>query len=90
MIKPIGDRVLIEPIVPGDKTSGGIIIPPTAKQKQNTGFVRAVGEGLLLDEETVLLPGDKVLYEENAGIEVEEGGVKCRLVRKENVLLKLN
>lgn len=90
MIKPIGDRVLIEPFIPGDKTSGGIIIPLSVKQKQNTGIVRAVGDGILFDEETILAVGDKVLYEENAGIEVEEDGVKCRLVRKGNVLLKLN
>ena len=60
-IKPLADRVLIEPAAAETKTIGGIIIPDTAKEKPLQGTIVAVGNGTK-DEEMILKEGDKVLY----------------------------
>lgn len=60
-IKPLADRVLIEPAPAETKTVGGIIIPDTAKEKPLQGTIVAVGKGTK-DEEMVLKEGDTVLY----------------------------
>ena len=59
-IKPLADRVLIEPAAAETKTIGGIIIPDTAKEKPLQGTIMAVGNGTK-DEEMILKEGDKVL-----------------------------
>ncbi|MBQ2342266.1 MAG: co-chaperone GroES, partial [Bacteroidaceae bacterium] len=69
-IKPLGDRVLIEPAPAETKTVGGIIIPDTAKEKPLQGTIVAVGSGTK-DEEMVLKEGDIVLYGKYAGTELE-------------------
>ena len=65
-IKPLADRVLIEPAPAETKTVGGIIIPDTAKEKPLQGTIVAVGKGTK-DEEMVLKEGDTVLYGKYAG-----------------------
>ena len=60
-IKPLADRVLIEPAAAETKTIGGIIIPDTAKEKPLQGTIVAVGNGTK-DEEMILKEGDNVLY----------------------------
>ena len=72
-IKPLADRVLIEPAPAETKTVGGIIIPDTAKEKPLQGKVVAVGAGTK-DEEMVLKVGDEVLYGKYAGTEIEHEG----------------
>lgn len=89
MIQPLADRVLIEPLSQNEKTTGGIIIPEIAKKKQNVGIVRKVGQEKMYELDVPLSPGDKVLYEENAGIEVEDDGINCRLIKKGNVIMKI-
>mgnify|MGYP001511899964 FL=1 len=69
-IKPLADRVLIEPAPAETKTVGGIIIPDTAKEKPLQGTIVAVGKGTK-DEEMVLKEGDTVLYGKYAGTELE-------------------
>ena len=69
-IKPLADRVLIEPAAAETKTIGGIIIPDTAKEKPLQGTIVAVGNGTK-DEEMILKEGDKVLYGKYAGTEIE-------------------
>ena len=69
-IKPLADRVLIEPAAAEEKTIGGIIIPDTAKEKPLQGKVVATGNGTK-DEEMVVKEGDTVLYGKYAGTELE-------------------
>ena len=84
-IKPLADRVLIEPAPAETKTVGGIIIPDTAKEKPLQGTIVAVGQGTK-DEEMVLKEGDKVLYGKYAGTEIELDGTKYLIMRQSDVL----
>ena len=80
-IKPLADRVLIEPAPAETKTVGGIIIPDTAKEKPLQGTIVAVGKGTK-DEEMVLKEGDTVLYGKYAGTELEFEGKKYLIMRR--------
>lgn len=84
-IKPLADRVLIEPVAAETKTIGGIIIPDTAKEKPLQGTIMAVGNGTK-DEEMVLKEGDKVLYGKYAGTEIEHEGKKYLIMRQSDVV----
>jgi chaperonin GroES len=68
-IKPLADRVLIEPMAAEEKTASGIIIPDTAKEKPQKGTVKAVGPGTE-DEKMEVKVGDVVLYGKYAGTEL--------------------
>ncbi len=87
-IKPLADRVLIEPAPAETKTVGGIIIPDTAKEKPLQGTIVAVGKGTK-DEEMVLKEGDTVLYGKYAGTELEYEGKKYLIMRQSDVLAVL-
>lgn len=87
-IKPLADRVLIEPAPAETKTIGGIIIPDTAKEKPLQGTVVAAGEGTK-DETMVLKEGDTVLYGKYAGTELEFEGKKYLIMRQSDVLAVL-
>ncbi len=84
-IKPLADRVLIEPAAAETKTVGGIIIPDTAKEKPLKGKIVAVGTGTK-DEEMVLKTGDEVLYGKYAGTELEIEGSKYLIMRQSDVV----
>ena len=84
-IKPLADRVLIEPAPAETKTVGGIIIPVTAKEKPLRGKVVAVGNGNK-DEEMILKTGDEVLYGKYAGTELELEGNKYLIMRQSDVV----
>jgi chaperonin GroES len=84
-IKPLADRVLIEPAAAETKTIGGIIIPDTAKEKPLQGTIVAVGNGTK-DEEMILKEGDKVLYGKYAGTEIEHEGKKYLIMRQSDIL----
>ena len=84
-IKPLADRVLIQPAPAEEKTVSGIIIPDTAKEKPLKGSVIAVGHGTK-DEEMVLKTGDTVLYGKYAGTEIEIDGEKYLIMRQSDVL----
>lgn len=84
-IKPLADRVLIQPAPAEEKTAGGIIIPDTAKEKPLQGKVLAAGNGTK-DEEMVLKAGDTVLYGKYSGTEVELDGEKYLIMRQSDVL----
>jgi chaperonin GroES len=83
-IKPLSDRVLIEP-AKAEEIVGGIIIPDSAKEKPLKGIVRAVGGGTK-DEEMILKAGDTVLYGKYAGTEIEIDGEKLLMMRQSDVL----
>ena len=87
-IKPLADRVLIEPAPAETKTVGGIIIPDTAKEKPLQGTIVAVGKGTK-DEEMVLKEGDTVLYGKYAGTELEFEGKKYLIIRQSDVVAVL-
>ena len=84
-IKPLADRVLIEPAAAEEKTIGGIIIPDTAKEKPLQGKVVATGNGTK-DEEMVVKEGDTVLYGKYAGTELEYDGKKYLVMRQSYIL----
>lgn len=84
-LKPLADRVLIEPAPAETKTVGGIIIPDTAKEKPLKGTVIAVGTGTK-DEAMVLTPGSQVLYGKYAGTEIDLEGKKLLIMRQSDVL----
>ena len=86
-IKPLADRVLIEPAAAETKTSSGIIIPDTAKEKPQKGTVVAVGPGTKENPITAKV-GDQVLYGKYAGTELQHEG-KDYLIMKENDLLAI-
>jgi len=84
-IKPLADRVLVEPAAAEEKTVGGIIIPDTAKEKPLQGKVLAVGNGTK-EEEMVVKEGDTVLYGKYAGTELEYEGKKYLVMRQNDIL----
>ncbi|MBP7965687.1 MAG: co-chaperone GroES [Paludibacteraceae bacterium] len=84
-IKPLADRVLIQPAAAEEKTVSGIIIPDSAKEKPLKGHVIAVGTGTK-DEEMVLKAGDSVLFGKYAGTELELEGEKYLIMRQSDVL----
>ena len=84
-VKPLADRVLIEPAPAETKTVGGIIIPDTAKEKPLKGTVIAVGPGTK-DEDMQLKAGDVVLYGKYAGTELDVEGNKYLIMRQSDVV----
>ena len=84
-IKPLADRVLIEPTPAEETTLAGIIIPDSAKEKPLKGKVLAVGNGTK-DEPMQLSVGDEVLYGKYAGTEIELEGEKYLMMRHSDVL----
>lgn len=84
-LKPLADRVLIQPTAAEEVTAHGIIIPDAAKEKPLRGTVLAVGEGTK-DEPMILKEGDEVLYGKYAGTEIEFEGVKYIMMRQSDVL----
>ncbi|MBR4354548.1 MAG: co-chaperone GroES [Kiritimatiellae bacterium] len=88
-IRPLGDRVLVEPQEEKEQTVGGIIIPDTAKEKPMQGKVIAVGKKTDKDGKEVAFdvkPGDTVLLPKYGGTEVKLDGKKLQLVREEDLL----
>ena len=84
-IRPLADRVLIEPTAAEEVTVSGIIIPDSAKENPLKGKVLAVGNGLK-DEPMILKEGDLVLYGKYAGTEIEFEGTKYLMMRQSDVL----
>ncbi len=89
--KPLQDRVLIERIEQDNKTSGGIIIPDTAKEKPSEGVVVAVGEGCRCSKTGELCPmqlkaGDKVLFGKWSGNEVKIDGKDYVIMKESDVM----
>ena len=84
-IKPIGSRVLVEPTVTEDKTASGIIIPDSAKEKQQSGFVLAVGKGSD-DNPMEVKVGDKVIYGKFSGTEIQHEGNDYLILEQSDIL----
>jgi len=84
-IKPLADRVIIEPAAAEEKTASGIIIPDTAKEKPQKGTVLAAGPGKK-DEPMTLKAGDVVLYGKYSGTEINIDGNNYLIMRESDVL----
>ena len=84
-IQPLADRVLIEPAAAETKTSSGIIIPDTAKEKPQKGTVVAVGPGTKENPVTVKV-GNKVLYGKYAGTELQLEGFDYLMMKENDIL----
>lgn len=83
-IKPLADRVLVEPSAAEEKTAGGIIIPDTVKEKPQRGKVVAVGSGKK-DEPITVKVGDTVLYGKYAGTEISVDGTDYLIMRESDI-----
>ena len=83
-IKPLGDRVIIDPAAAEEKTKSGIIIPDTAKEKPQQGKVIAVGSGLP-DEPLTVKEGDTVLYGKFSGTEVSIDNKVYLMMRESDI-----
>jgi len=92
-IRPLDDRVVVEPLEAEEKTAGGILLPDTAKQKPQKGKVVAVGPGKLKDNgERITLAvvvGDEVIYGKYAGNDVEVSGRDLKIMRESDILAKV-
>ena len=84
-IKPLADRVIIEPAAAEEKTAGGIIIPDTAKEKPQKGTVVAVGPGTK-DNPITLKAGDTVLYGKYSGTEISFDEKDYLIMRESDVV----
>ena len=84
-IKPLADRVLVEPAPAEEKTAAGIIIPDTAKEKPQKGNVVAVGPGKK-DEPMTVSVGDNVLYGKYAGTELTIDGCNYLIMRESDIV----
>lgn len=89
-IKPLGNRVLVEPMKEGEVKKGGIIIPDTAKEKPQESVVVALGTGALNDDGKKIpfevKKGDVVLTEKYRGTEVKLDGKEYQIVDAENIV----
>jgi chaperonin GroES len=83
-LRPLGDRVLVEPAPAEEKTLSGIIIPDTAKEKPQKGSVVAIGAGKK-DEPLTVKVGDTVLYGKYAGTELSVDGKEYLIMRESDI-----
>lgn len=83
-IKPIADRVVIQPAPAEEKTASGLYIPDTAKEKPQRGTVVAVGDGKK-DEPITVKVGDEVLYGKYAGTEITYDGSEYLIMRESDI-----
>ncbi len=92
-VKPLGDRVIVEPMEQEEKSVGGVYIPDTAKEKPQRGRIMAVGTGRVLENGTrvplELKEGQHVLYGKYSGTEVKVDGKEYLIVRESDVLAVL-
>lgn len=90
MIKPLGDRVVIELVAQEEKTASGIVLPDSAKEKPQEGKVVAVGSGRLNDKgEKVALEvseGDRIIFSKYAGTEVKYDNTEYLILREDDIL----
>ncbi|MFZ7947056.1 MULTISPECIES: co-chaperone GroES [Bacillaceae] len=90
MLRPLGDRIVIELVESEEKTASGIVLPDSAKEKPQEGKVVAVGTGRVLESgERVALEvavGDRIIFSKYAGTEVKYEGVEYLLLRENDIL----
>ena len=92
-IRPLDDRVVVEPVEAEERTAGGIVRPDSAKEKPQRGHVVAVGSGKLLEsgQRAVLSVsiGDEVIYGKYSGSDIEIDGHEVKILRESDILAKV-
>ena len=92
--RPLGERVIVQPIELEQQTKGGIFLPDTAKEKPQEGNVVAVGPGRVADDGSripmELAAGDKVIYSKFAGTEYKDGDDEYLILRESDILAKVS
>ena len=92
-VRPLDDRVVVEPLDAEESTAGGIILPDTAKQKPQRGKVLAVGPGKALENgnraPVAVAVGDEVLFGRYAGNDIEVSGKEIKIMRESDILAKV-
>ncbi|ASN07058.1 co-chaperone GroES [Virgibacillus necropolis] len=90
MIKPLGDRVVIELVEQEEKTASGIVLPDSAKEKPQEGKIVAVGSGRVADNgEKIALEvseGERIIFSKFAGTEVKYDGTEYLILRENDIL----
>ncbi|MCP5007650.1 MAG: co-chaperone GroES [Planctomycetes bacterium] len=93
-IRPLDDRVVVEPLEAEEKTKGGIVLPDTAKEKPTKGKVISIGEGRLLDNgqraKILVSKGDQVLYGKYSGTEINVSGREYLIIKESDILAKID
>ena len=89
-LKPLFDNVVVEHVEQDDKTSGGVFLPDTAKEKPQEGVIRAVGSGRVTDKGTKVdmhvKVGDRVLYRKYSGSEIKVDGTEYLIIPEKDIL----
>ena len=92
-LKPLDDRIVVEPLEAEEMTAGGIVLPDSAKEKPQRGTVLAIGVGRLLDNgkrgEMNVSVGDEVIYGKYSGSDIEVDGKEVKILRESDVLAKV-
>ena len=92
-IRPLDDRVVVEPSDAEEVTAGGIVLPDSAQEKPQRGKVLAVGPGKLLDNgergSLAISVGDEVIYGKYGGTEIEVDGNEVKILRESDILAKV-
>ena len=92
-LRPLDDRIVVEPVDAEEVTAGGIVLPDSAQEKPQRGVVVAVGAGKLLDSgergELSVAVGDEVIYGKYAGSDIEVDGREVKILRESDVLAKV-
>ena len=92
-LKPLDDRIVVQPLEAEEKTAGGLYLPDTAKEKPQRGTVVAVGPGKLLDSGSrgamSVAIGDEVIYGKYSGSDIEVDGQEIKIIRETDVLAKV-
>jgi chaperonin GroES len=92
-IRPLDDRVVVEPVEAEETTAGGIVLPDTARERPQRGHVVAVGPGRLLDSgergELSVAVGDEVIYGKYGGTDIEINGDEVKVLRESDILAKV-
>ena len=89
MIRPLGDRVVIELVKQEEKTASGIVLPDSAQEKPQEARVIAVGSGIIDDGDRIPLEvkeGDQIIYSKYAGTEVKYEGTEYLIIREDDIL----
>jgi chaperonin GroES len=92
-IRPLDDRIVVEPLAAEETTAGGIVLPDSSREKQQRGTVLAVGPGKLLDSgergEVGVAVGDEVIFGKYGGTEIEIDGLDVKILRESDILAKV-
>ena len=92
-IRPLDDRVVVEPLAAEETTAGGIVLPDSAQEKPQRGKIVAVGPGKLLDSgergELSVGVGDEVIFGKYGGTEMEIEGTDVKILRESDILAKV-